>query len=365
MFISGKMNNLRAKGKSDTVIKEWPSSTELRNSFRGFAAFLSLPMKLLPLPVTSLTCRSIPHYVINHARSFSTGNGMNSNSFDSTEGNNYYDLYKESYDQQLLQSTPEFFFSHDIDNDEGVDRYYDRYKESYDQHILQYTNQLVNKTGPSIRNADMREQYYDVYKDSYDKYLQQSGGVLSNKGESEPSQTTHQDTTIIIPHERQVPSFKGGDKLSHVDEHGSASMVDVGDKSVTDRIAVATGTITLGAEAYSLVSDNKMKKGDVLTVAQLAGIMAAKDTSRLIPLCHSVSLNKVDVRLEMIPADWSICVTCTACTSGKTGVEMEALTGVSVALLSVYDMCKAVTHDMVISNVKLEMKSGGKRHFKR
>ncbi|XP_070181700.1 cyclic pyranopterin monophosphate synthase-like [Littorina saxatilis] len=150
-------------------------------------------------------------------------------------------------------------------------------------------------------------------------------------------------------------------KLTHTDDSGRAEMVDVGEKSVTTREARAQAKIWLGAAAFTLVQQNKMKKGDVLTVAQLAGIMAAKKTSDLIPLCHNILLTKVDVKCSLNEEDLSVVIEAMVRTRGVTGVEMEALTAVSVAALTVYDMCKAVTREMVISDVKLVMKTGGAR----
>lgn len=140
-------------------------------------------------------------------------------------------------------------------------------------------------------------------------------------------------------------------KLTHTDDKGKASMVDIGEKPVQQRIAIATGRISLNAETVKLIRENQMKKGDVLTVAQIAGINAAKQTGFLIPLCHNITLDKADVRLNLLEDG----VTATGeihCT-GRTGVEMEALTAVSTALLTVYDMCKAVDKSMVISDIKL------------
>lgn len=140
-------------------------------------------------------------------------------------------------------------------------------------------------------------------------------------------------------------------KLTHTDKKGKAVMVDVGDKDIQLRIARAGGHITLGAETIQLIKDNLLKKGDVLTVAQLAGINAAKQTSGLIPLCHNIVLDnvKVDVDVDKTGVQVISEVRC----SGKTGVEMEALTAVSVALLTVYDMCKAVDKKMIIDNISL------------
>ena len=148
--------------------------------------------------------------------------------------------------------------------------------------------------------------------------------------------------------------------LTHVDAQGRAKMVDVGAKSVTRRTAVAQGSIVIGETAFRLVQDNNIKKGDVLTVSQLAGVMAAKHTANLIPLCHPLNLDKIDVKLILDSADWSVLVTAEVSCADKTGVEMEALTAVSVTLLTVYDMCKAVNKEMTINNIRLLAKTGGK-----
>lgn len=143
-------------------------------------------------------------------------------------------------------------------------------------------------------------------------------------------------------------------KLTHTDSSGKAKMVDVGDKPDQERRAVASGRILLEAATVELVRENEIKKGDVLVVAQLAGIQAAKQTSSLIPLCHNIFLSGVKVKAEL--HDNSVEVTAEAHSFGKTGVEMEALTAVSVALLTVYDMCKAVDKNMIIEEVKLLLK---------
>jgi cyclic pyranopterin phosphate synthase len=140
-------------------------------------------------------------------------------------------------------------------------------------------------------------------------------------------------------------------KLSHTDEKGKANMIDVGDKPVQQRAAVASGSISLSAETIQLIRENLMKKGDVLTIAEIAGIQAAKETSRLIPLCHPLQITKVEVKASLTETGVNIrsMVRCL----GQTGIEMEALTAVSVALLTVYDMCKAVDKKMVIGNISL------------
>jgi cyclic pyranopterin phosphate synthase len=149
-------------------------------------------------------------------------------------------------------------------------------------------------------------------------------------------------------------------KLTHVDDAGRAHMVDVGDKPDTDRTAVARGEVHMKPETLALIRAGQMKKGDVLTVAQVAGVMAAKRTSELIPLCHPLPLTSIDVQLSLDEALPGVQIAATARTTGKTGVEMEALTAVSVAALTVYDMAKAAEKTMRIQNVRLVEKHGGR-----
>ncbi len=149
-------------------------------------------------------------------------------------------------------------------------------------------------------------------------------------------------------------------KLTHFDEGGNARMVDVAAKDVTERTAVARATVTMKAATVKLIATKKAAKGDVLAVAQLAGIMAAKKTPELIPLCHPLSLSSVDVKLSIDSKRNAVDIEATCKLKGRTGVEMEALTAASVAALTVYDMCKSVDRGMVISDVKLLHKSGGK-----
>lgn len=148
--------------------------------------------------------------------------------------------------------------------------------------------------------------------------------------------------------------------LTHFDESGNAHMVDVGAKDMTERVATARATIVMQPATLKLIRDKKAAKGDVLTVAQLAGIMAAKKTPDLIPLCHPLALSSVAVVLTLDEARNAVDIEATCKLKGRTGVEMEALTAASVAALTVYDMCKAVDRGMVISEVKLLHKSGGK-----
>ena len=149
-------------------------------------------------------------------------------------------------------------------------------------------------------------------------------------------------------------------KLSHFDEAGNAVMVDVSEKAVTRRTAVARGTIYVSRAVMEAIVGGTSKKGDVLGVARVAGIMAVKNTSGLIPMCHTLLINKCSVDFELDGAGCRIHAVCTVKVDGKTGVEMEALTGVSVALLTIYDMCKAIDRSMTISDIRLEEKSGGK-----
>jgi cyclic pyranopterin monophosphate synthase len=147
-------------------------------------------------------------------------------------------------------------------------------------------------------------------------------------------------------------------KLTHTDEEGRARMVDVGDKPVTSRTAIATGFVQMSAETIEVIRSNRTPKGDPLEIARIAGVMAAKRTSELIPLCHPLPLSYANVEVE-VRGD-GVAVTATARTDGRTGVEMEALAAVSVAALTLYDMCKAVDKGMVITNIRLESKTGGR-----
>jgi cyclic pyranopterin phosphate synthase len=148
--------------------------------------------------------------------------------------------------------------------------------------------------------------------------------------------------------------------LSHFDDRGQAHMVDVSGKAVTDRLAVAEGAVRMTAETLTLITEGRAKKGDVLSVARLAGIMAAKRTADLIPLCHPLPITKVALDLTPDPDLPGVRIMATVKTSGQTGVEMEALTAVSVAALTVYDMVKAVEKSMVIDGIRLVIKDGGK-----
>lgn len=149
------------------------------------------------------------------------------------------------------------------------------------------------------------------------------------------------------------------DHLTHLDEQGRARMVDVGAKPDTERVAVAGGTVYMQPETLRLIREGAIKKGDVLTVARVAGIMAAKRTSELIPLCHPIALSQIEVEITLDDTAIAARITATARTVGKTGVEMEALTAVSVAALTIYDMAKAVDRSMRLSDIRLLEKHGG------
>ncbi|MDD3445467.1 MAG: cyclic pyranopterin monophosphate synthase MoaC [Zavarzinia sp.] len=149
-------------------------------------------------------------------------------------------------------------------------------------------------------------------------------------------------------------------RLSHIDKQGRATMVDVSAKAETDRTAVAEGIVTLRPNILAMIAEGRMPKGDVLTTARLGGIMAAKRTDQLIPLCHGLPVAFVGVEFALDPDAGTITITATARTTGKTGVEMEALTAASIAALTIYDMAKAADKGIVISGIRLLSKTGGK-----
>ncbi|MBQ9032448.1 MAG: cyclic pyranopterin monophosphate synthase MoaC [Parasporobacterium sp.] len=150
-----------------------------------------------------------------------------------------------------------------------------------------------------------------------------------------------------------------GKDFTHFNEEGRARMVNVGEKDVTRRVAVASGKVLVNRETFDLIRSGGMKKGDVLTVAQVAGIMGAKKTPELIAMCHPVAVDGIDLSLTLEEEACAVLIRATVSCSGKTGVEMEALTAVSAAALNVYDMCKAVQRDITITDIRLEEKSGG------
>ncbi len=151
------------------------------------------------------------------------------------------------------------------------------------------------------------------------------------------------------------------EKLSHFDETGKIKMVDVSEKETTSRRAIASGKVLLNKKTLDILRSNENPKGNPLEIARIAGIMAAKKTSELIPLCHQINLSKADVKIEL--TETGVYLEAEAKTASQTGVEMEALTAVSVAALTIYDMCKAVQKDIEISEIRLEIKTGGKSDF--
>lgn len=153
--------------------------------------------------------------------------------------------------------------------------------------------------------------------------------------------------------------------LSHIDKNGNAKIVDISNKNITERSAVASGKIKVSKEVLEQIKVSNNKKGDILTVAKIAGIMSAKNTSNLIPLCHPLKIN--DIQIDFIINNSKKFISCNASVkcSEKTGVEMEALTAVSISLLTIYDMCKAISKDMLIYDIKLEKKNGGKTNYSR
>lgn len=181
----------------------------------------------------------------------------------------------------------------------------------------------------------------------------------------EPPSTSHLSpfSQDCKPEAQQIVSPKmagSGLGLTHVGSKGEAQMVDVTAKESTRRVSTASCKVILGKTVFDLVSANQMAKGDVLSVAKIAGINGAKQTSSLIPLCHNIILSHVRVDLQLNPSDFSVEIVGEAVSTGKTGVEMEALTAVSVAGLTVYDMCKAASKDIQITGIQLEHKTGGK-----
>ncbi len=152
-------------------------------------------------------------------------------------------------------------------------------------------------------------------------------------------------------------------KLSHFDAQGKIKMVDVSEKSATARVAVASAKVLLSKATIEILQSNQNPKGNPLEIARIAGIMAAKQTANLIPLCHQINLSKVDVRIEI--TDYGVRLETEAKTSAQTGVEMEALTAASVAALTIYDMCKAVQKDIQITEIQLESKTGGKADYEK
>lgn len=182
-------------------------------------------------------------------------------------------------------------------------------------------------------------------------------------GEPPANELASSGSSSHTNNESQLSSQNIGEssfELTHTGSTGEAQMVDVSPKESSKRTAIAVGKVILGKKVFDLVRVNQMAKGDVLTVAKIAGITAAKQTSSLIPLCHNINLTHVQVDLRLNAEDFSVTIEGEAASTGKTGVEMEAMTAVSIAGLTVYDMCKAASKDISITDIRLKFKSGGK-----
>ncbi len=174
------------------------------------------------------------------------------------------------------------------------------------------------------------------------------------------SQMTGEETNIIEVNKAEINKINTSNKLSHFDDQGNAVMVDVSGKEDTSRTAIAKGIIKVSKDVMDAIISKGIKKGDVLGVAQIAGIMAVKKTWELIPLCHPLMLQKCNIDFEIDKDKNEVTAICTVKVEGKTGVEMEALMGVNIALLTIYDMCKAIDKSMVMTDIHLVKKSGGK-----
>ncbi|KAH8379677.1 hypothetical protein KR009_006481 [Drosophila setifemur] len=215
----------------------------------------------------------------------------------------------------------------------------------------------------SLRDAMRRE---DITEEQLVDLI---GAAVQRKKKQHAGAAPHPHPHFLLNHmthpARMQLQLRNCSHLTHVNAQGKAQMVDVGDKASSTRLARAEATVQVGEKLTRLIAANEIAKGDVLTVAQLAGILGAKRTSDLIPLCHNISLSSVKVKATLHESSQSVRLDASVRCSGQTGVEMEALTAVSIAALTVYDMCKAVSHDICITNIRLLSKSGGKRDFQR
>ncbi|KAL1295705.1 hypothetical protein HN51_056555 [Arachis hypogaea] len=212
---------------------------------------------------------------------------------------------------------------------------------------------LCSSSFPSISNCDFTSAIHELNKEMESVFGEPPGGGLAS---SASNVHVNNESKMMMSQKIDENSFE----LTHTGHSGEAQMVDVSPKESTKRTAIAGCKVLLGKKVFNLVSANQMAKGDVLTVAKIAGISAAKQTSSLIPLCHNINLTHVQVDLKLNHDDFSVMIEGEAATTGRTGVEMEAMTAVSVAGLTVYDMCKAASKDIVITDIRLKHKSGGK-----
>lgn len=210
----------------------------------------------------------------------------------------------------------------------------------------------------SQHSSDKSEDYFNQQTQSYwnDQYKERA------EEDSRANGNTAGHTPVDTPSVDAAPVESA--TLSHVNEAGKANMVDVSPKSPTERRATAYGRVYLGATAFNLVRMNHISKGDVLSAARLAGVMGAKKTSDLIPLCHNIPISKVSIEFDLIRDEFAVDIYSEVKTVHVTGVEMEALTAASVAALTIYDMCKSVTHTISLTDFKLLSKTGGKTDYK-
>merc|ERR1719361_1011741 len=225
---------------------------------------------------------------------------------------------------------------------------------------------MIRVFGLGEISIESNECYESTYHHSYNKFAQMSGYLYNKKqlDHNVEKQNTISNYTDTIGDGNISSSKNSPEVLTHIDRQGSANMVDVGSKDTTRRMARAVAVVNIGEIAYKLVANNQISKGNVMTVAQIAGILAAKRTSDLIPLCHPVQLNKVDIKCQLSDEDTNkIRIESVVICDGKTGVEMEALTGASIAALTIYDMCKAVNKSIIIEGIQLEEKTGGKSYY--
>ncbi|KAK1280787.1 hypothetical protein QJS04_geneDACA019707 [Acorus gramineus] len=208
---------------------------------------------------------------------------------------------------------------------------------------------------PSLRRCVSTQSDISAAINEYNKEMEFITGESPSVGHVTPGFLNAEESPHI-----SVESNQSEPRLTHVNTHGEANMVDISSKKDSRRVASARCRVLLGEKVYNLVAANQIAKGDVLNVAKIAGISGAKQTSQLIPLCHNIGLTHINMNLTLNEEDFSVEIEGEAATTGKTGVEMEALTAVTVAGLTVYDMCKAASKDLKITDVYLERKTGGK-----
>ncbi|KAF3701517.1 Molybdenum cofactor biosynthesis protein 1 [Channa argus] len=235
---------------------------------------------------------------------------------------------------------------------------------SINEDCLRYTQARgCNALRSHLLRTPVTPTFYTLLMNAKINLKQQNVRLCHNqRSGDEPSVKLRQSVTVQSKSNTHLDD-NTEPQLTHTDTQGRATMVDVGGKVPTRRTATARATVILGTTAFRLLRDNQLAKGDALTVAQIAGIMASKQTSSLIPLCHPLPLDHTSVTFNLEELQNAVVITATCHTMGRTGVEMEALTAVSVAALTVYDMCKAVSHDIIITDVKLVSKKGGKKDY--